>query len=83
MLTRLEIENYGLIARGAIEFSPGATIFTGETGSGKTMILGALDFALGERASADVVRRGAHRATVTLTFEPKRGAARTFGRRRL
>lgn len=70
MLTRLEIENYGLIARGAIEFSPGATIFTGETGSGKTMILGALDFALGERASADAVRRGAQRATVTLTFEP-------------
>ena len=70
MLTRLEIENYGLIARGAIEFSPGATIFTGETGSGKTMILGALDFALGERASADVVRRGATRATVTLSFEP-------------
>src|SRR5271154_1073500 len=70
MLTRLEIENYGLIARGAIGFSPGATIFTGEPGSGKTMILGALDFALGERASADVVRRGAPRATVTLSFEP-------------
>lgn len=70
MLTRLEIENYGLIARGAIEFSPGATIFTGETGSGKTMILGALDFALGERASADVVRRGAPRASVMLSFEP-------------
>jgi DNA repair protein RecN (Recombination protein N) len=70
MLTRLEIENYGLIARGAIEFSPGATIFTGETGSGKTMILGALDCALGERASADVVRRGAPRAIVTLSFEP-------------
>lgn len=70
MIARLEIENYGLIARGAIEFSPGATIFTGETGSGKTMILGALDFALGERASADAVRRGAPRATVTLTFEP-------------
>jgi DNA repair protein RecN (Recombination protein N) len=70
MLSRLEIENYGLIARGAIEFSPGATIFTGETGSGKTMILGALGFALGERASADAVRRGAKRAIVTLTFEP-------------
>jgi DNA repair protein RecN (Recombination protein N) len=70
MLTRLEIENYGLIARGAIDFSPGATIFTGETGSGKTMILGALDFALGERASADIVRRGTKHAIVTLTFEP-------------
>ncbi|HTU70040.1 MAG TPA: DNA repair protein RecN [Candidatus Baltobacteraceae bacterium] len=70
MLSRLEIENYGLIARATVEFSPGATIFTGETGSGKTMILGALGFALGERASADVVRRGTARATVTLAFEP-------------
>lgn len=69
MLVRLEIENYGLIARAALEFSPGATIFTGETGSGKTMILGALGFVLGERASADAVRRGTARATVTLTFE--------------
>jgi DNA repair protein RecN (Recombination protein N) len=70
MLTRLEIENYGLIASAAIEFSSGATIFTGETGSGKTMILGALGFALGERASADVVGRSASRTTVTLTFDP-------------
>lgn len=70
MLTRLEIENYGLIARALVEFSTGATIFSGETGSGKTMILGALGFALGDRASADVVRRGAQRASVTLTFEP-------------
>jgi DNA repair protein RecN (Recombination protein N) len=70
MISRLEIENYGLIARGAIDFSPGATIFTGETGSGKTMILGALDFALGERASADIVRRGTKRAVVTIIFEP-------------
>jgi DNA repair protein RecN (Recombination protein N) len=70
MLTRLEIENYGLIASAAIEFSSGATIFTGETGSGKTMILGALGFALGERSSADVVGRSASRTTVTLTFDP-------------
>ena len=47
MLRRLEIENYGLIASAGVEFAPGATIFTGETGSGKTMLLGALDFALG------------------------------------
>jgi DNA repair protein RecN (Recombination protein N) len=70
VLGRMEIENYGLIAHAAIEFSSGATIFTGETGSGKTMILGAIGFVLGERASADVVRRGAPRASVTLTFEP-------------
>jgi DNA repair protein RecN (Recombination protein N) len=70
MLSRLEIENYGLIARAAIDFSPGATIFTGETGSGKTMILGAIAFVLGARASADIVRGGASRTRVTLTFEP-------------
>jgi DNA repair protein RecN (Recombination protein N) len=70
MLRRLEIENYGLIAGADVEFAPGATIFTGETGSGKTMLLGALDFALGARAGSDVVRRGARRATVTIAFDP-------------
>ncbi|HEV7179823.1 MAG TPA: DNA repair protein RecN [Candidatus Baltobacteraceae bacterium] len=70
MLARLEIENYGLIDRAQIAFAEGATMFTGETGSGKTMILGALAFALGARASAEIVRRGAAKATVTLAFEP-------------
>jgi DNA repair protein RecN (Recombination protein N) len=64
MLRRLEIAGYGLIDRAAIEFGQGATIFTGETGSGKTMILGALSFALGARASAG------GKASVTLWLEP-------------
>jgi len=70
MLGRLEIENYGLIARAGVEFAQGATIFTGETGSGKTMLLGALDFALGARAAPDAVRRGARGAMVTISFAP-------------
>ena len=70
MLTSLRIEDYGLIALAEIQFAEGATIFTGETGSGKTMLLGALDFALGERAGGDVVRRGAQRARVTLSLDP-------------
>jgi DNA repair protein RecN (Recombination protein N) len=70
MLSSLEIENYGLIEAARIEFSGGATIFTGETGSGKTMLLGALGFALGARAAADAVRRGAPKALVTLAFDP-------------
>ncbi|HEY5426871.1 MAG TPA: DNA repair protein RecN [Candidatus Tumulicola sp.] len=70
MLRHLEIENYGLIARARIEFAPGATIFTGETGSGKTMLLGALGFVLGARADAGAVRRGASKTTVTLAFDP-------------
>ena len=69
-LRRITIENYGLVARAEIEFASGATMFTGETGSGKTMILGALAFVLGERASADDVRRGAAKAIVSLEFEP-------------
>jgi DNA repair protein RecN (Recombination protein N) len=73
MLRRLEIDDFGLIARAEIAFDPGATIFTGETGSGKTMVLGALGFVLGERAGADVVRRGAARACVVLSFDPSDG----------
>jgi DNA repair protein RecN (Recombination protein N) len=70
MLRRLQIENYGLIARAELEFSEAATICTGETGSGKTMLLGALDFALGARAGPDAVRRGARKAIVALEFDP-------------
>lgn len=70
MLRALAIEDFGLIARAQIELAPGLTVFTGETGSGKTMVLGAIAFVLGERAGADIVRRGAKRANVALTFEP-------------
>jgi DNA repair protein RecN (Recombination protein N) len=70
MLRRLTIEDYGLIPRAEIDFASGATIFTGETGSGKTMVLGAIAFVLGERTSAEVVRRERPRALVTLEFDP-------------
>jgi len=70
MVRRLEIENYGLIDRAQITFAEGATMFTGETGSGKTMLLGAFGFALGARAGSDIVRRGSARTMVTLGFDP-------------
>ncbi len=70
MLRQLQIEGYGLIDRADVEFAEGATIFTGETGSGKTMLIGALDFALGARAGPDVVAKGAHKSLVTLAFDP-------------
>lgn len=73
MLRRLEIEDFGLIERAGVDFDDGATIFTGETGSGKTMLLGALAFVLGARAGADAVRRGKARAAVTLAFDPSDG----------
>ncbi len=69
-LRRCTIEDFGLIAGADVRFADGLSVFTGETGSGKTMVLGALKFVLGERASPDVVRTGAQRARVTLEFEP-------------
>ncbi|MHB8702720.1 MAG: AAA family ATPase, partial [Candidatus Tyrphobacter sp.] len=76
MLKRLSIENYGLIERAVVAFSDGATMFTGETGSGKTMLVGALSFALGARADVAMLRAGAAKATVELTFEPDAALAR-------
>ncbi|HEY9086363.1 MAG TPA: DNA repair protein RecN [Candidatus Tyrphobacter sp.] len=70
MLKRLRIENYGLIASAEIDFAGGATIFSGETGSGKTMLVGALAFALGARADQAAATRDAERTVVTLAFEP-------------
>ena len=70
MLRRLEIENFGLIGSASVDFSNGATIFTGETGSGKTMLLAALDFALGARGSGDALGRAGVRTLVTLRFDP-------------
>ncbi|HTV74329.1 MAG TPA: DNA repair protein RecN [Candidatus Acidoferrales bacterium] len=69
-LRRLEIEDFGLIARAELRFADGFTVCSGETGSGKTMLLGALGFVLGARASPENIRRGAARTRVTLEIEP-------------
>jgi DNA repair protein RecN (Recombination protein N) len=69
-LLRLTIENVGLIARAELAFADGLTVVTGETGSGKTMLLGGLGLALGERVDADTVRDGAERARVVLEVAP-------------
>ena len=69
-LLRLTIENVGLIERAEIDLAAGLTVVTGETGSGKTMLLGALGLALGDRAESEAVRTGAERARVTLEIAP-------------
>ncbi|HWT05475.1 MAG TPA: AAA family ATPase, partial [Xanthomonadales bacterium] len=69
-LLRMTVENVGLIERAEVAFSDGLTVVTGETGSGKTMLLGGLRLALGERADADTVRGGAERARVVLEIAP-------------
>jgi DNA repair protein RecN (Recombination protein N) len=69
-LLRLTIENVGLIARAEVAFSSGLTVVTGETGSGKTMLLDALGLALGARADPASVRAGSPSARVVLEIAP-------------
>ena len=56
MLTKLTISNYALIDRLEVDFKKGLTIITGETGAGKSIIMGALSLILGERADSKSVR---------------------------
>jgi DNA repair protein RecN (Recombination protein N) len=69
-LLRLTIENVGLIARAEFDFAERLTVVTGETGSGKTMLLGGLALALGGRVESDTIRSGAERARATLEIAP-------------
>lgn len=69
MLTRLRIENFALIQSADIEFGPGLNVITGETGAGKSILIGALNSILGGPASADLVRSGADACTVEGLFE--------------
>ena len=58
MLERLEVSNYVLIRSLVLDFTSGFAVLTGETGSGKSIILGALGLILGEKSKGDVVRQG-------------------------
>lgn len=72
MLQSLHIENYALIAKLAMEFGPGLNLLTGETGSGKSIVVDALGLLLGEKGSADLIRAGAERAVVSGVFSVRR-----------
>lgn len=69
MLTELSVRNYALIDSLTIEFGPGLNVLTGETGAGKSIILGALSLVLGERADSSVVRTGETEVQVQARFE--------------
>ncbi|HIK27052.1 MAG: DNA repair protein RecN [Oscillatoriaceae bacterium SKW80] len=69
MLLLLRIENFALIDTLELEFGPGLNVLTGETGAGKSIILDALDAALGGKVSSRVIRTGKERALVEATFE--------------
>lgn len=76
MLQEIHIQNYAVIETLTVEFHPGFNVLTGETGSGKSILVDALGLALGGRASPDVIRTGADRATVTAIFRAEGGGRR-------
>lgn len=68
MLEDLSIKNFALIDSVNIEFNKGFTVLSGETGAGKSILIGALSFLLGGKASVDQIRSGCQEASVTGTF---------------
>lgn len=75
MLQSLYLENIALIEKLGIELFPGFNVLTGETGAGKSIIIDAVNFVLGERTSRDLIRNGAARAKVEAVFSLNEGDA--------
>ena len=69
MLLELVVENYAVVERLRVRFHPGLNLLTGETGSGKSIVVDALGLLLGSRASADMIRTGEQRARVAGIFD--------------
>jgi DNA repair protein RecN (Recombination protein N) len=68
MLMNLQVRDFAIVDRIDIEFDPGMTVLTGETGAGKSILVDALGLVLGERGSAQLVRDGAKRAEFAAEF---------------
>lgn len=69
MLTHIHIENYTIAKTLSLDFENGLSVLTGETGAGKSIILGAINLALGARADTQCIRKGAERCDITLCFD--------------
>lgn len=68
MLNQLYIENFALIDKLELDIEEGFTVFTGETGSGKSIMIDAISFAIGKRADKSFVRKGCKKSIIELTF---------------
>ena len=69
MLTSLHIKNYALIEKLDVDFSSGFSVITGETGTGKSVLLGAMSMLMGERSDAKHVREGADKCVIEGCFD--------------
>ena len=79
MIKSLLIQDYALIEKINVDFNAGLNIITGETGAGKTILIDAMSLLLGERASSEVIRKGADKSIVEGIFEvDKNKKVKTF-----
>jgi len=69
MINRLSVKNLAVVEGAEVEFAPGLNVLTGETGAGKSVLIGALELVLGGRADSAVVRDGAKEARVEASFD--------------
>lgn len=75
MLLSLDIENVAIIKKSALTFASGLTVFTGQTGAGKSILLDSLSLCLGARADVDLIRHGKDKAVVSAVFNIDQRAA--------
>ena len=68
MLAALYIENLAVIEKTYVEFPRGFTVFTGETGAGKSILIDAINACLGQRTTREIVRTGAEKASISAVF---------------
>ncbi|MBO5862837.1 MAG: AAA family ATPase, partial [Paludibacteraceae bacterium] len=78
MLKTLSVENYALIDRSVIDFFGGFSVITGETGAGKSIILGALNMLLGQRTDSKVIKNQDKKCVVEGVFDISKYGLATF-----
>ncbi len=74
MLRELHINDFVIVTRAGLEFEAGFTVFSGETGAGKSILIDALSLALGERGEASLLREGAERTDISALFDAPEAA---------
>ena len=86
MLTTLRIKNLALVADLTLDLQPGCNVITGETGAGKSILIGALNLVLGERADRSLIRAGSDSCSVEAVFDitqsPRKQLDSFLGRKR-